>query len=376
MARKTTRKTAKTINPTPTASEELAPENKAVTFLDLPGELRNQVYGYVLPDRGYFYPGGSLRKDEKKSSTNFMATCRQIHNEGASLLYGPKEFSVSISRDGRISFPGQRINFSEIARANFAALNQIKVLNLYVAADDSINVPNVQDALFAFFGQLRSDHKLHTLQVHIDVSMSADNSQGYEIFTSNYAERMFKQNIMREFRDIQPGQISRAHLAAFLTDPIRTIRNLRDGKKKGKFTLDFTGKTGRPWRDLQPEIRALVQGNSPVPDYKVFCRYFKVLRSLSRAADSLDSVFSKRTKLGQKFAAPRIRGDIEALSRSHDFLIYAVDKLIAEKVDFSTCSSRQDAENREHRIREVVYLIKELEAAKPAQSSDTTFLRI
>lgn len=140
-------------------------------------------------------------------------------------------------------------------------------------------VCNVQDSLFALFRHLQPEHSLHTLKVDIHVNVAANNYAGYAIFTSNYAERLFKQNTMREFRDIRSGDLSRAHITAFLTDPLRTIRKLRDGKKKGKFTLDYVGKTGKPWRELQVDVRELVQGDSVVPDYRTFRPYFSVLES-------------------------------------------------------------------------------------------------
>lgn len=86
--------------------------------------------------------------------------------------------------------------------------------------------------------------------------------------------------VMREFKEVRPGEVSRAHAAAFLTDPLRMIRGVKDGNKKGKFMLDFVGKGGRPWREIQGQVRGLLQGGTAVPDYQIFCEYLAIARQL------------------------------------------------------------------------------------------------
>ena len=162
------------------------------------------------------------------------------------MLYGGKDFDGYITAPGRINFLKQELD----STANFAALDQIKKVHLTVSADATRFFCDVQDALFVFFSHLTDNHKLHSLDVHINVSIQEDDHGAYTLVRSTYAERMFKQNIMREFSRIKPGGVSRAHIAVFLTDPIRTVRLVKDGRKKAKFTLDFVDKTGRPWREL------------------------------------------------------------------------------------------------------------------------------
>ena len=352
-------------------------DNTTVSFLDLPAELRNKVYGELLPDvePWYMFPGKSLRVDGQTSSTNFMATCHQLHDEAAGMLYGSRELEVFVSRTGEINFLNQEVDFADVSNANFSALNQIKVLRLEVSANDSVAVCDIQDALFALFSHLTPNHKLHTLEAHIDVSTHHD--YGYELFNLRYGERMFRQNVMREFRNVRPGHISRAHMAAFLTDRLRTIRNLRDGGKKGKFTLDFVGKSGRPWKDIQGQIRDLVHGDSPVLDYKVFSAYFEVLRALRLviewfnigAKESRDFK-SEATKLGRA----RIRGDNASLKQGHKALLSIADLIIATELENSHALSHEEAELCEQRIREACYLMQELEAALPGDDVDTSFL--
>ncbi|KAK3656842.1 hypothetical protein LTR56_002823 [Elasticomyces elasticus] len=349
-----------------------------VSFLDLPAELRNQVYEELLPtlETKWIYPLGEVRVNSTdKASTAFMATCKQIHEEAASILYAVDSHRVYISSTGAIDFLEKTTAFIDVQNANYAALNQVKVLHLHISANDSRSVCDVQDALFKFLDHLRPNHKLHTLEVGINIDTANDRYGGYEMFNSNYAERMFKQNLMREFADIRPGQLSRAHITAFLTDPLRIVRNLKDGRKKGNFTLDFAGKSGRPWRDILPEIRNLVQSDEPVPNYKVLCKYWEVLRSLQSVAEA---AFGKQdVKLLDKalngLCCARIRGDIKALKQNHDLLDAAMDGRIAAKMGGKPSRSYQDAETLEHELREIAYLTLELASALPAGDADTSF---
>ncbi|KAK4956731.1 hypothetical protein LTR10_006259 [Elasticomyces elasticus] len=382
MAPKSTNKRAKTSTAKDASGVKSVVSSAAVpdrlSFLDLPAELRNQVYEELLPtiETKWMYPFGEVRVNSTdKASTAFMATCKQVHEEAASILYAVDSHRVYISSSGTVKFLDRTTASVDVQNANFAALNQVKVLHLHVSANDSRAVCDVQDALFKLFDHLRPNHKLHTLEVSINVDTANDRYSGYEMFNSNYAERMFRQNLMREFADIRPGQLSRAHITAFLTDPLRTVRNLKDGRKKGKFTLDFAGKSGRPWRDILPEIRGLVQSDEPVPDYKVFCRYWEVLRSLQSVAEA---AFGKQdVKLLDKarngLCCARIRGDITALKQNHDLLVAAVDGMVSAKVRGKPSRSYQDAETLEHELREVAYLMLELASALPTDDADTSF---
>lgn len=358
-----------------TVSTKFSSTKQATTFLDLPGELRNQVYGHLLPDVDRWYIGDddSLRQDGQDSSTNFMSACRQVHDEAVSILYGSEEFHVSITSTGTISFLNQYVPFSDVQNANFAAINQIKVLDVHISANDRDTVCNVQDALFAFFNQLLPKHKLHTLNVHIDIEMTHDFFVGYELFSSNQAGRMFHQNLMREFRDIKPGDISRAHLTAFLTDPLRTIRNLQVGKKKGKFTLDFSGKSGKPWRDIQVDVRTLVQGDTPVPDYQIFCPYFKILTNFLEVLHSLSPNFSRNSDMRPQLTGLRIRGNIDSFRRQHSQCMVRFDQLMNRKSKSFNLVRHEEAQETEHKIREAIYLAQELYRALPADDADTSF---
>lgn len=58
-------------------------------FLDLPAELRNEVYRLAFVT-GKWFNFGSPQEFERSSA--FLRTCRQVHDEGRSILYSENEF--------------------------------------------------------------------------------------------------------------------------------------------------------------------------------------------------------------------------------------------------------------------------------------------
>ena len=339
------------------------------SFLDLPGELRNQIYHLVLPDQIDSY--SPLRKDGTKASTNFMATCRQVYEEAVDILYADGEFDLSVTSSGDVRFVNSKIDFSNINKTSFSGLNRVKVLNLRISANEGITICNVQDALFAVLGHLRPNHKLHALNVVISVETRRDDQ--WTMFSSNYAERMYSVDVMREFRDIKPGDLSRAHLTAFLTDPLRTIRGLRNGNRQGKFTLNFTGKGGRPWREIKGEVFALIKGTSSVPDYKIFSRYYDALRTLIAFAAEHDLGDPRKYRILPKMAGARIQGDVSEFRKHHESLLASFGNAVREKIEGMSAVSYQEAEQKEQQARELVYLVDDLCSKLPAADADTSF---
>ena len=193
------------------------------------------------------------------------------------------------------------------------------------------------------------------------------------MFTSNYAERMYSVDVMREFRDIKPGDLSRAHLTAFLTDPLRTIRGLRNGSKQGKFTLNFTGKGGRPWREIKGEVFALIKGNSSVPDYKIFSRYYEALRALFGFTVQHRLGDPKKDRVLSRMAGARIQGDVPGFRKRHEGIVASFGKAVREKLEERSAVSYQEAEQKEQLERELVYLVRDLCSNLPAEDADTSF---
>ncbi|KAK3683055.1 hypothetical protein LTR37_020619 [Vermiconidia calcicola] len=283
----------------------------------------------------------SLRDDGQKTSTSFMATCKQVHDEATSLLYGSKGFEANVSRTGDIRFLGQHVAFPEVLQANFAGLNKIEVLRMSIAGEAHETLCDVQDALFRFFSFLRQDHKLNTLDVRIYASMWVD--WGHDFFIFNEADRLFTER-PSSARGIRPGHFSRPHIASFLSDSLRTIRGLKKGKRRVK-------------------IRHLIQGDSTVPDYQLFCGYFEALRALDAVIKGTGKEFEEAYRYTFGISYARLRGDMESFHRSHSNLTKTVHEGLEEQLYQSSTAS----------VREAVYLLQEPGANLPARASDTSF---
>ena len=64
-------------------------------FLDLPGEVRNEIYHLALVDdqhRLNLDPYSRLNKDSISASTALLCTCRQVYNEGLLIFYRENTF--------------------------------------------------------------------------------------------------------------------------------------------------------------------------------------------------------------------------------------------------------------------------------------------
>ncbi|KAK5126621.1 hypothetical protein LTR85_009555 [Meristemomyces frigidus] len=284
------------------------------------------------------------------------------------------------SSTARIRVGDQTIDLASASDPNnFPTLADATELHLYISTGNVVrSICDVQDATFAFLGHLGTGHHLRTLDVHIDVSMPDDDNGMYAIVTSNAAERMFQQEIMREFRGIEPGELSRPHMTAFLTDPIRTVCDLRDGKKKGKFTLKYTGETGNPWKEIKTAVRDLVLSDQPMPIYQIFAAYFVHLRALLKAMSWLARTRSPKAwqnieQLSHNLARCRIRANLQGFHANHAASVKAVEAPIPQLLDFSNAVHYEPLQMREWKMREVLYLLPELEAALPDKSADVSF---
>ncbi|KAK4545449.1 hypothetical protein LTR36_002799 [Oleoguttula mirabilis] len=283
------------------------------------------------------------------------------------------------SKTPSIRFEDQDVGFADASDPNsFPGLSDADELQLYIDTGNlARSVCDVQDAMFAYFSHIGPDHHLRTLDIHIDVSMPQDQDGTYSIFTSNYAEVLFKQNIMREFRGIRPGNLSRPHLTAFLTDPLRTIRSLHDGNKKGKLTLKYTGETGHPWKEIRTAVRELVLSDQVVPNYQIFIAYFTNLRPLLEAAEWLSrtaspATFNRVEQLASTLASSRIRADLHGFHAAHKALAEVLEGFVRKQLDFSDAAHYDSIQECEWKLREVMYLLPELEAALPAREVDVS----
>jgi hypothetical protein len=99
------RKMRRTLNPvTPNLeTQETAVAVKKTGFCDLPPELRNKIYRHVfVVDNGFRFPVSSSKT--VSCSAQFLRTCRLVHSEGCSVLYGENNFSFDRNRSTRGTF--------------------------------------------------------------------------------------------------------------------------------------------------------------------------------------------------------------------------------------------------------------------------------
>lgn len=175
----------------PTASITIAPMNRAivprpaplpvkpgvVTFLDIPGEIRNQIYGELLPDKNVQAAERTkrLREDGQRTSTRFMATCHQVYAEAVSILYPqsvPDRLRLKVDSAGTTTFLGKKTRLCATEPSNFSVITRAKSLSIEIEVGmslASIDVCDVQDAMFNFAKILGGAHQLESIWVNIDI---------------------------------------------------------------------------------------------------------------------------------------------------------------------------------------------------------------
>lgn len=91
------------LGPIPSIEMEIAP----FPFLDLSPEIRNQIYGYVLPSgrvSNYDTPASCSTKHSE--SISLLSTNRQIYREAVDILYSPKKicfWNIPLARRFQLS---------------------------------------------------------------------------------------------------------------------------------------------------------------------------------------------------------------------------------------------------------------------------------
>ncbi|KAL8731565.1 MAG: hypothetical protein Q9181_004251 [Wetmoreana brouardii] len=84
----------------------IAQKNEPVNILDLPVELRLEIYSYLFPDVDVYTTGISepgvtlktcLRKDKEPADPGILSCCRKIYQEAVPLLYHKRCFNFDIA---------------------------------------------------------------------------------------------------------------------------------------------------------------------------------------------------------------------------------------------------------------------------------------
>lgn len=153
---------------TPSSSQIPSRQTRA-GFLDLPAELRNEVYrlAFVSPARFDF---GAPNKLFQRSSA-FLRTCRQVYDEGRSILYSENEFffqrqsrrngSIWAPDWGELGFKPVRKFLKMIGPSNTSFIRHVTML--FEDAQPSLNpqMHNAEERRFVH------DENLHSVLRHL-----------------------------------------------------------------------------------------------------------------------------------------------------------------------------------------------------------------
>ena len=164
------------------------------------------------------------------------------------------------------------------------ALKECKDLAIDVCCgNDPVSMCAVQDMFFAFVDRIPEVHRLRSLTVTITVVLPNDENGRSMLVSDVWPSAFLRKATIYENRTIEPGELSRMHMVAFLTDPLRKIRKLGGDGKTKHISLIFDGGTGQVWKEISTVVKDLVSGESDVKDYEVFQRYFDGIRHLTKS---------------------------------------------------------------------------------------------
>lgn len=419
-----------------------------VSLLDLHGEIRNRIYGELLPSTADFHvrqhllASTTLRgqgpisdtveflrtahafrpssQDKPGSSTAFMASCRQIHEEAASLLYAKKEFVINVNKNGVLGWKEPIAAGHKLLTRNLSALNQASILTVEVgvALDEPYGVCHVQHALFELLAHFRPGHMLQRLNFEINTRLIQGMGHRPEKYVVKECDGHLVRRFIREYGmdleslqkedeeeagedarmysgkeldRISPGDVSEHHLVAFLTEPLRTIRNLGDAIDKGVLRVEFNGYTRRPLGEIPAQVSDLMQSDAPVLHYHIFRSYYAQLSYLIRFGQCMLDRFAQETMGAlDKLAAQRIRGDVPAFRLAHRALLDHVATMlpsacgpldrsneyftrVCRNAVYKQRSDVEWMEFFEQGEREMEFCMLELERCLPPEDTDVSF---
>ena len=110
----------------------MASEHTTCAFFQLPYELRLRIYEDLLVADSPVTIADNRPRHAGRLEPQFLRTCRQIHNEGADVLYGSNVFETLLHTNGQLA---RHLNkwLKTITDTNVARLNRLKFMLLYPA---------------------------------------------------------------------------------------------------------------------------------------------------------------------------------------------------------------------------------------------------
>ncbi|GAB7326696.1 hypothetical protein MBLNU13_g10652t1 [Cladosporium sp. NU13] len=174
------------------------------------------------------------------------------------------------------------------------ALEKCKDLAIDICCgNDPVSICAVQDMFFAFVDRIPEVHSLRSLTVSITVVLPNDTNERSWIVSDVWPSAFLHMPTIYENKMIQLGDLSRMHMIAFLTDPLRKIRGLGGEGRIKHIDLKYSGRTGVVWKEILIVVKDLVCGTSEVNDYEVFRRYFDGARHLIKSMQNAIKTFSE-----------------------------------------------------------------------------------
>lgn len=225
----------------------------------------------------------------------------------------------------------------------FEALKKCKDLKINICCgNDPLSICAVQDMFFAFVDRIPDVHCLRSLTVSITVVLPNDVNERSWIVSDIWRSAFLSMPTIYENKTIQPGDLSRMHMIAFLTDPLRKIRGLgREGKIK-HVSLEFPGRTGVVWEEILVVVKDLICENSEAKDYEVFRRYFDgarhLIKSMQNAIKTFDEVLDKAMPDGHGPNSPESLTSTLMPARAQDVIDHMIEE--QEVVDLTTDASQ------------------------------------
>jgi len=145
---RTRRRFASTVSePQPELQPEEATKPKRKGFTDLPPELRNKIYRHLfVHDFNVSFPPKEKHiSSDKRSlcwSAQFLSTCRLVHSEGCSVLYGENTFLFDRNKNTRGPFwesVPREIGYTDVRRflKIIGPENLAYLRDIYIFLDDA-----------------------------------------------------------------------------------------------------------------------------------------------------------------------------------------------------------------------------------------------
>ena len=340
------------------------------TFLDLPGELRNQIYNMLLPDNDVPCPSNwdrelfywSKRRDRRTISTDFMLACRLVHHEALDILGGwISARPATIKTDGYVLyFCRKQIRIHHLGDDALSFVKYIRNLRIFieVGSPDYRGVCAIQDTLYDIARRLQSLRKLE-IQMLLDTQkpfLLLDKAPEQDArFVKRQKEQMGCRHASLNY--------TCASILAFWMDPIWRIREVTDMHQKGrlKAVIRFT-KESPHLRDDIDCSQAMSVSRERHHDYLSFAPYFDCYKQVRRLVSELECIPGSPClvlfDLVKDLACARVRGEMTRIDRIHRRLV----SLLEREISLHSHRSPQNG----NILRELKDRVQELERLSPA----------